>query len=79
MAAREVMAVMGPSGAGKTTLLDILAGRKTVGQVTGQVALAGGIRRWGYVTQDDLHLSTLTVHECLFYAALLRLEEGVSA
>jgi ATP-binding cassette subfamily G (WHITE) protein 2 len=28
---------MGPSGSGKTTLLDLLAGRKTQGEVTGAI------------------------------------------
>lgn len=30
-----------PSGSGKTTLLDLLAGRKTVGHLEGQIAFAG--------------------------------------
>ncbi len=32
---------MGASGAGKTTLLDVLAMRKTVGVVTGDVLIGG--------------------------------------
>ena len=47
-----------PSGSGKTTLLDVLAGRKTVGQLEGAVAFAGNkptpqfLRRFtGYVEQ----------------------------
>ena len=31
----------GPSGSGKTTLLDILAGRKTVGRITGSLLFSG--------------------------------------
>ena len=49
---------MGPSGSGKTTLLDVLAGRKTVGTIDGQIAFAGVrptpefLRRYtGYVEQ----------------------------
>ena len=34
-------ALMGASGAGKTTLLDVLAGRKTVGTVAGEIKLNG--------------------------------------
>ncbi|EFN51572.1 hypothetical protein CHLNCDRAFT_140061 [Chlorella variabilis] len=37
----EMTALMGPSGSGKTTLLDLLAGRKTVGHMDGQIAFAG--------------------------------------
>lgn len=28
---------MGPSGCGKTTLIDVLAGRKTQGQINGEI------------------------------------------
>jgi ABC-type multidrug transport system ATPase subunit len=49
---------MGPSGSGKTTLLDLLAGRKTVGEVQGSIRFAGQkasqqfLRRYtGYVEQ----------------------------
>jgi ABC-type uncharacterized transport system ATPase subunit len=49
---------MGPSGSGKTTLLDLLAGRKTVGDVQGSICFAGHkpsrqfLRRYtGYVEQ----------------------------
>jgi ABC-type multidrug transport system ATPase subunit len=52
---------MGPSGAGKSTLMDILAMRKSVGQLTGQLLLNGHpatrsfIRKTAYVPQvgDD--------------------------
>lgn len=37
----QVLAILGPSGAGKTSLLDILAGRKTVGAITGSITLNG--------------------------------------
>lgn len=49
---------MGPSGSGKTTLLDLLAGRKTVGKLQGDILFAGNkptrpfLRRYtGYVEQ----------------------------
>ena len=32
---------MGPSGSGKTTLMDLLAGRKTVGAISGSIRIAG--------------------------------------
>ena len=40
-AAGEMTAMMGPSGSGKTTLLDLMAGRKTVGQMQGSILFAG--------------------------------------
>ena len=48
---------MGPSGAGKSTLMDILAMRKSVGELTGQLLLNGQpatrsfIRKTAYVPQ----------------------------
>lgn len=60
--------LMGPSGSGKTTLLDVLAGRKTVGSMSGEL-LFGGVRptpaflrRYtGYVEQFDTLVGILTV------------------
>ena len=57
---------MGPSGSGKTTLLDVLAGRKTVGEISGTVGFAGRqptrtfLRRYaGYVEQfGELRIRT---------------------
>ena len=49
----------------------------------GEGGRKGGRRRrrgrcaFAYVTQDDVHLSQLTVRETLWFAALLRMEEGV--
>lgn len=42
-----------------------------------QVAVTHHVKRSAYVTQDDIHLPTLTVRETLFFAALLRMEEEV--
>ncbi|KAL4431462.1 hypothetical protein ABPG75_006718 [Micractinium tetrahymenae] len=75
----EMSALMGPSGSGKSTLLDVLSGRKTVGELQGQVAFAGNkptrnfLRRFtGYVEQFDTLLGTLTVEEMLMYTADLK-------
>jgi ABC-type multidrug transport system fused ATPase/permease subunit len=78
-----VCGIMGPSGAGKTSLLDCLAGRKSVGTVTGEVRLNGcalhphELRRLtGYVLQDDVLPAMLTVRECLEFQAKLRMPEA---
>ncbi|KAL3491060.1 ABC-2 type transporter-domain-containing protein [Aspergillus germanicus] len=71
-------ALMGVSGAGKTTLLDVLANRVSVGVVSGSTFINGAPtdasfqHRVGYVQQQDLHLSTMTVREALEFSALLR-------
>lgn len=41
----DMLALMGPSGAGKSTLMDILAGRKSVGNLTGAVLVNGRPRK----------------------------------
>jgi ATP-binding cassette subfamily G (WHITE) protein 2 len=69
---------MGPSGAGKSTLLDILADRKLVGTWSGDILVDGLPRtdsfrdRTAYVLQDDVHISTLTVQEIMYYSAWTR-------
>jgi ABC-type transport system involved in cytochrome bd biosynthesis fused ATPase/permease subunit len=37
----SLLALMGGSGAGKTTLMDVIAGRKTVGRITGDILVNG--------------------------------------
>lgn len=71
-------ALMGASGAGKTTLLDVLAARKTVGVITGDI-LVDGIkpgtafqRGTSYAEQLDIHEPTQTVREALRFSADLR-------
>ncbi|KJE90634.1 breast cancer resistance protein [Capsaspora owczarzaki ATCC 30864] len=85
--AGTVLAIMGPSGCGKTTLLDILAGRKTRGDIRGQVLINDKpresfgrffTRMSGYVTQDDVLPETLTVRESLWYTAQLRLPQSLA-
>ena len=43
--AGELLALMGPSGAGKSTLMDILAGRKTMGNLSGTILVNDRPRR----------------------------------
>ena len=71
-------ALMGPSSAGKTLLLDILAGRKNVGIITGQVLMDGVVpgfafqRGTAYAEQLDALEATSTVREAFRFSAQLR-------
>lgn len=79
----ELKALTGVSGAGKTTLLNALAGRSTIGNLTGTLALNGQVlpmflrSRMGYVQQQDIHLPTQTVREALQRTARLRRPESI--
>ncbi|WP_231123143.1 FHA domain-containing protein [Mycobacterium asiaticum] len=83
---RSLLAVVGPSGAGKSTLLGALTGFRP--------ATAGTVRydqrdlydnydelrhRIGFVPQDDILHTPLTVRRALNYAAQLRFPHDVSA
>lgn len=81
--AGDLTALMGASGAGKTTLMDVIAGRKTEGDIAGEI-LVNGVpkdetfgRMIGYVEQNDLHVAFSTVREALEFAARLRLPSTV--
>ncbi|XP_065178253.1 protein white-like isoform X1 [Sycon ciliatum] len=82
----QLLAIMGASGAGKTTLLNILAGRNAYGlELTGQIQINGEAVEpdfvcsvSGYIQQEDLFISTLTVRETLIFQALLRMPHGNS-
>lgn len=74
----ELTALMGASGAGKTTLLDVLASRKNIGVIGGDVLVDGSKpgkefqRSTSYAEQLDLHEATQTVREALRFSADLR-------
>ncbi len=74
----QLTALMGASGAGKTTLLDVLAARKNIGVIGGDILVDGqrpGIgfqRGTSYAEQLDVHESTQTVREALRFSANLR-------
>ncbi|ODO07726.1 hypothetical protein I350_03300 [Cryptococcus amylolentus CBS 6273] len=76
--AGTLTALMGSSGAGKTTLMDVLAARKTEGEIQGEVLINGKQlpvsfqRATGYCEQMDVHLPQATVREALEFSALLR-------
>lgn len=74
----ELTALMGASGAGKTTLLDVLASRKNIGVISGDVLVDGmpkGTafqRGTSYAEQQDVHEPMQTVREALRFSADLR-------
>jgi ABC-type multidrug transport system ATPase subunit len=80
----HLTALMGSSGAGKTTLLDVLARRKTLGKVSGDIFLNGEVlmndfeRLTGYCEQMDVHQPAVTVREALRFSAYLRQPAEVS-
>ncbi|CDS01589.1 related to ATP-binding cassette, sub-family G, member 2 (N-terminal fragment) [Sporisorium scitamineum] len=77
----EMVAILGASGAGKTSLLSVLSARlDKSSDIAGEVLFQGKQRdpaTWkrltGFVEQDDLMFSALTVQETLQYSADLRL------
>jgi len=76
----ELVGLMGPAGAGKTTLMLAMNGylppTKGFSKVNG-ISLYGNYDVFrgniGYVPQDDIIHSELTVYEALYYTARLRL------
>lgn len=77
----EMVAILGASGAGKTSLLSVLSARlDKSSDIAGEVLFQANQRdptTWkrltGFVEQDDLMFSALTVQETLQYSADLRL------
>jgi ABC transport system ATP-binding/permease protein len=83
---RCFLAVVGPSGAGKSTLMGALTGFRPAG--SGSVDYAGRDlyenyaelrHRIGYVPQENILHTPLTVRRALNYAARLRFPQDVSA
>jgi len=69
-------ALMGASGAGKTTLLDVLAGRKTTGEISGSIFVNGSRAdsttfqsMSSFAEQEDIHADQCTVLEALEFSA----------
>lgn len=84
----RLTAILGPSGAGKSTLLCLLAGRmhRARVEVAGEVLVNGRrdrLERYshvlGFVPQDDIMHSTLTVEENLMFSARYRLPRECTA
>ena len=80
----QFLAIIGASGAGKTTLLNFLSGREISqnlekeGLITVNGQRKEDIRNFSamsaYVQQDDILFQTMTVKECLEFAAKLKLD-----
>lgn len=77
--AGQSLAILGPSGSGKTTLLNLLAARSQYPAQSGQILFADAPRvprtkrHIGYVMQDDVFFSKLTVRETLEFTANIRI------
>ncbi|KAJ7596495.1 ABC-2 type transporter-domain-containing protein [Mycena floridula] len=77
-------ALMGASGAGKTTCLDVLAQRKTIGVISGDLLVDGRpldsdfARGTAYAEQMDVHEGTATVREAMRFSAYLRQPAEIS-
>ncbi|KAL1833025.1 hypothetical protein ACET3Z_002676 [Daucus carota] len=78
-------ALMGVTGVGKTTLLDVLSGRKTSGDIEGEIKIGGYPKVQdtyaqisGYCEQTDMHSPMVTVKESLAFSARLRLSSQLS-
>lgn len=82
--AGESLAILGPSGSGKTSLLNLIAGRSMYTHTEGRIRFNGAERTArtkrsiGYVMQDDLFFSRLSVRETLQFTANIRLPTEVS-
>jgi ABC-type multidrug transport system ATPase subunit len=81
----RVTAILGPSGAGKTTFLNVLMGR--LARTAGELLINGSPdemsqygRITGFVPQEDVMLTELTVRENIAHSARVRLpREGWSS
>ncbi|EJT99550.1 hypothetical protein DACRYDRAFT_81942 [Dacryopinax primogenitus] len=79
----SLTALMGASGAGKTTCLDVLAQRKNIGVVQGEILMNGRplganfARGTAYAEQMDVHEESATVREALRFSAYLRQEASI--
>jgi hypothetical protein len=65
--------------------MDVIAGRKTVGRISGDILVNGqpkDQKQWarvcGYVEQNDIHTPATTVKEALQFSARLRLPASVT-
>jgi ABC-type multidrug transport system ATPase subunit len=79
---REFVGLLGPSGAGKSTLMDALNGARPAQKGCVHLNAANLYDEFdslraliGYLPQEDILHRQLTVRECLYYSARLRLPD----
>ncbi|GMH60873.1 hypothetical protein TrST_g8745 [Triparma strigata] len=77
--AGKMTAIMGPSGCGKTTMLNVLRNKASYGKIDGTLkvndtldSIAPLQRIVGFVPQEDILHSELTVTEAIKFSSLLR-------
>ncbi|KAM6490185.1 hypothetical protein JOM56_014377 [Amanita muscaria] len=74
-------ALMGASGAGKTACLDVLAQRKNIGVVSGDILVDSrallALGSTAYAEEMDVHQLTTTDREVLCFSAYLRQSASV--
>lgn len=80
--------MLGPSGSGKSTLLGILTGGSSdlprTARLTGKLRYDGNpvtakySKKVAFVPQAEYLLPTLTVRECVWYSAMLRLPKSIN-
>lgn len=79
----EFVGVLGPSGCGKSTLLNLLSGQ--LKPSSGQLLYDGGLpqekhrKQVGFVPQDDIVHTGLSVQKALLYSARLRMRSDLDA
>eukprot|EP00878_Enallax_costatus_P020993 GHUV01022209.1.p1 GENE.GHUV01022209.1~~GHUV01022209.1.p1 ORF type:complete len:299 (-),score=59.91 GHUV01022209.1:26-922(-) len=62
----DMLALMGPSGAGKSTLMDILAGRKSVGNLTGAVLVNSRPRKKAEFARKTAYVPQVYTPVCVY-------------
>jgi ATP-binding cassette, subfamily G (WHITE), member 2, PDR len=78
-----MIALIGGPDAGQSTLFDLLAGRNSGGELSGDLLLDGEalpsnfLRHVGLIERQDVHLPTLTVQETLEFSANLRVPSNL--
>jgi len=83
--AGKMTAIMGPSGCGKTTMLNVLRDKAGYGKIGGTLKVNSEFdsiepfkRIVGFVPQEDIMHSELTVEEAISFASLLKNKFSVS-